>query len=73
MYDSDSMELQEELAIMPRKEIIFNEREESVAEMKIRENIIVEEVEEDEVYYITPCKKRPFEEHKEELEPNYQI
>lgn len=45
MYDSDSMELQEELAIMPRKEIVFNEREESVAEMKIRENIIVEEVE----------------------------
>lgn len=41
--------------------------------MKIRENIIVEEVEEDEVYYVTPCKKRPFEEHKEELEPNYQI
>lgn len=41
--------------------------------MKIRENIVVEEVEEDEVYYITPWNKRPFEEHKEELEPNYQI
>lgn len=58
---------------MPRKEIIFNDREESVAEMKIREDIIVEEVEEDEVYYVTPSKKRPFEEYKEELEPNYHI
>ena len=67
------MELQEELAIVPRKEIVFDEREESVAEMKIRESIVVEEVEEDEIYYVTPSKKRPFEEQREEAEPNCQL